>query len=327
MVNAPFAGDGIGYPVEYDGQRITIDVAFLRKCKLLGNPLSGANRLNETTVIKSGEAVRMAEAAAMRLVAEKTSIPVPRALDAYVQEHDGRGVIIIVYIVGETLDKPWPSYNQEQKDAIIAQLRSYLDELRSVRGDGISVSAVDGSPCNDQFFETDDATESGPFATEAEFHEGIAAALRARGEVDGWCPTVSRFLASLTGHKCVLNHGDLAPRNVLVRDDKIVAIIDWELASFYPDYWEYIKCFLYADWGSAGITEGIPDRILTPRLAELAYLLHARDIVSRWLPRFPTDRSSTYTDVPCLHWWLITSAPSSRHTAGHLPSLDTRSTR
>ncbi len=33
-------------------------------------------------------------------------------------------------------------------------------------------------------------------------------------------------------------HGDFNSLNVLVKDDNIVGIIDWEMAGWYPDYWE-----------------------------------------------------------------------------------------
>ena len=74
-------GDGIGYPVSYDGKRLIVDNKLLSKCQVLA-PYSGAFRLNDNTVIKTGDAVSMGEAAAMRLVSEKTSIPTPKVFDA-----------------------------------------------------------------------------------------------------------------------------------------------------------------------------------------------------------------------------------------------------
>lgn len=37
----------------------------------------------------------------------------------------------------------------------------------------------------------------------------------------------------------VFSHGDLNAHNILVRGDKVVAIVDWEGASWFPHYWEY----------------------------------------------------------------------------------------
>jgi thiamine kinase-like enzyme len=42
----------------------------------------------------------------------------------------------------------------------------------------------------------------------------------------------------------VFTHCDLNPTNILVREDKIVGIIDWEFAGWYPSYWEYTSAWL-----------------------------------------------------------------------------------
>ncbi|CAJ2505427.1 Uu.00g128210.m01.CDS01 [Anthostomella pinea] len=39
----------------------------------------------------------------------------------------------------------------------------------------------------------------------------------------------------------VFMHPDLAQRNVMVRPDGSVCIIDWEVSGWYPLYWEYLK--------------------------------------------------------------------------------------
>lgn len=43
-------------------------------------------------------------------------------------------------------------------------------------------------------------------------------------------------------HQIVLTHGDLHAINVLARPGVgVVAIIDWELAGFYPEYLEMVR--------------------------------------------------------------------------------------
>ena len=41
--------------------------------------------------------------------------------------------------------------------------------------------------------------------------------------------------------KIVFSHGDLNLHNIVVKDGDIVALLDWECAGWYPEYWEYIK--------------------------------------------------------------------------------------
>lgn len=41
----------------------------------------------------------------------------------------------------------------------------------------------------------------------------------------------------------VFTHGDINPRNIVVRDNKIVALLGWSCAGWYPQWWEYVKFF------------------------------------------------------------------------------------
>ncbi|RAH70030.1 uncharacterized protein BO66DRAFT_438735 [Aspergillus aculeatinus CBS 121060] len=53
-------------------------------------------------------------------------------------------------------------------------------------------------------------------------------------------------------HEIVFTHGDFAPRNILVEGDRVTAVLDWEDAGWYPEYWEYIKAMQHLkpipDW-------------------------------------------------------------------------------
>lgn len=240
------------------------------------NPrFSNVYKLNEHTVVKFGDAVRMAEAAALRFVRQRTSIPVPEVFDAYVPDGNKNGCIVMEYIDGKRLDEVWDSYDEAQKEGIISQLRGYFNELRSIQG--TFVGSVDGTHCEDQFF-SDDRTAYGPFDSEAAFNDGLIRAVRARGS-HSWADMVVRFIKALPSHRIVFTHNDLAPRNILVRDAKVVAIVDWELSGFYPEYWEYVKAYFWPDWQSPWVTERIVDKIIDPFVLELGYMLHARDII------------------------------------------------
>jgi len=45
----------------------------------------------------------------------------------------------------------------------------------------------------------------------------------------------------------VLSHGDFHAGNIMVKDGKIEAIIDWELAGYYPWWFEYHRNRIVAD--------------------------------------------------------------------------------
>lgn len=46
-----------------------------------------------------------------------------------------------------------------------------------------------------------------------------------------------------SGHRVMFTHGDLSQHNILVKDNKITGLIDWEYSGWFPEYWEYIKFF------------------------------------------------------------------------------------
>lgn len=58
------------------------------------------------------------------------------------------------------------------------------------------------------------------------------------GLMKGIPPAMKRVLARRlrTDHRVVFTHGSLAPRNIIARDGKIVALLGW-----YLEYWEYVK--------------------------------------------------------------------------------------
>lgn len=65
----------------------------------------------------------------------------------------------------------------------------------------------------------------------------------------------------------VFTHADLNPFNILIRDEKVVGIIDWEFAGWYPFYWEYTSA-----WHGNITRTGWQDRLdqfLEPCPAEL----------------------------------------------------------
>ncbi|KFA81645.1 hypothetical protein S40288_09171, partial [Stachybotrys chartarum IBT 40288] len=44
---------------------------------------------------------------------------------------------------------------------------------------------------------------------------------------------------AVRGHAPVFTHGDLQRKNLLLREDGTVVMLDWEAAGWYPSFWEY----------------------------------------------------------------------------------------
>lgn len=234
-------------------------------------------RVDDQTVVKLCHPLRLAEAHAMRLVREKTSVPVPKVYDAYIDNSTSksRGVIVMEYVKGDVLADVWDTLSREQRSSIIAQLHHFMNQLRSIKSDFIG--SVDNTSCDDPIFSVDFGG-FGPYKTEQEFNEGIIRALKLSN--DGtWSRHVARLVNSMSSHEIVLTHADFSPRNILVQGDKVVAIIDWEMSGFYPAYWEYVKAMYHPEWKSGWIMDGAVEKILKPYYLEHAVLLHVQAVV------------------------------------------------
>ena len=152
---------------------------------------------------------------------------------------DGKNHISMDYVEGDTLSKVWLSFSGDQKLDIARQLRDILKGIRSIElPEGTRIGAYAGDQIRDtRVYDTHTAPAC---RDEKEFNDYLITSLIPR------TPPVLRsaFARRLrTNHSIVFTHGDLAPRNIIVRDGKIVALLDWEVAGWYPEYWEYVKYF------------------------------------------------------------------------------------
>ena len=80
--------------------------------------------------------------------------------------------------------------------------------------------------------------EDGPFDSEKQFNEFIL------GDIVKSAPDLLRHYAKfalMEDHEIVFTHADFAPRNILVEGGRVTAILDWEYAGWYPEYWEHIQ--------------------------------------------------------------------------------------
>lgn len=195
--------------------------------------------------IKIGRSVSFAEANALRFVAKHTSIPVPRVHHAFT--HKGRAYVVMERIRGETIAKRWRLLSDTSKMSIYSQLKEMIEELRSIPSPHHGVSNLDGGPIHDD--RLPHTSSWGPFGTLTEFHLALrnditSQSLQAPND-NPPSPTVISDVQKLIAfhdsvlHPPVLTHGDLSSFNILVRDDNVVGIIDWETAGWLPYYWEY----------------------------------------------------------------------------------------
>lgn len=241
-------------------------------------------KLESKTVIKVGNRHRISEAAAMRFVRSKTNIPVPEVYDAYLDQEDPeKALLVMEHIEGDVLRDVWDDMCSSQKEEVVLQLKGFLDELRSIKGDFIG--SVDGAACEDPLFDQDPEVIYGPYNTEAAFNDGIIRTMKSTvpgsrepSSQEAFVEMVADMVRAMPGHDIVLTHGDIAPRNILVHGSKIVAVLDWELTGFYPEYWEYVKALYLPDWDQNWIRERAVDKCMKPYHIEHAVMRQVNDL-------------------------------------------------
>ncbi|OAA59559.1 Protein kinase-like domain protein [Niveomyces insectorum RCEF 264] len=189
-------------------------------------------------VRKSSKGSKEQEAEALR-VAEAGGVPVPHVHGTGVDPADGWDWLAMDYVDGQPLSELWDGMTAADKSAVAGQLRAILQTMRAMPPPPQHIGGMRaGDPLRDLRAHFPHA---GPACRDeaafnayllSDFHPQTAKPIRA---------AFARRLR--TDHRVVLTHGDLAPRNVLVKDGTVVALIDWEEAGWYPEYWEYVKFF------------------------------------------------------------------------------------
>ncbi|KAK7413102.1 hypothetical protein QQX98_008050 [Neonectria punicea] len=203
-------------------------------------------RIQQRFVMKFGVDVQPVEAYNMLYVAKSTTVPVPKVYAIY-QRQEKQSIITYIamqYVQGTTLSNLWGSLDQARKTSIAKTLRAYFDQLRQLKHPGFFGNINGGPPLDDIFSATRGTNEiKTSFATEDELIDwiiriysletGERMAHKAR-YYQYVLPTVLRGDGTP-----IFTHNDLQRKNIIIQDNGVLVIIDWEFASWYPTYWEY----------------------------------------------------------------------------------------
>ncbi len=181
----------------------------------------------------SMENCRRNEAMSLALIRELTTIPVPRVVQVSqtVGRPDwaGSAYLATEYIPGRTLDECWHSLGILAKARIIWTLRDYVAQLRTLKRR--APGPLDKACAFEGYYFSEEG--AGPFETYEEMMQWFNRAI----EIGNRRPVgekydVSPFTAS---DRLVFCHQDLCLRNMLLGDDGVLYVLDWEWAGFYPE--------------------------------------------------------------------------------------------
>jgi aminoglycoside phosphotransferase (APT) family kinase protein len=214
---------------------------FASLCKYKQAVPPGIEFVDADTVRKSGTVFQLQhEVEAMRYVQSNTSLPVPTVLETHLNgERGADGWILMTRLPGQQLDRCWSAMHAASRAETIRQLKLCLDELHRIRPPAPAwIGSCSRGPAYDHRF--DYQTTYGPFSSVGEFHDFLVAPVR-RSPQPGW---VDRFRPLLPDHhEIVFCHADFWGGNILVEPSSgvVTGILDWEMAGFWPAWWEYRK--------------------------------------------------------------------------------------
>ncbi|OCK73105.1 kinase-like protein [Lepidopterella palustris CBS 459.81] len=155
----------------------------------------------------------------------------------------GYNLMFMSYVPGKSLDKTWPTLNEEQKISLRDQLDKILVELRSLPcPEGTLLGGLDGHGCKDMRRQLRRNLE--PITHHKEFEDFLFSKPHFGSRV--YIEFIRSLFPSDHNPRCVFTHGDLRLENIIVDINPngwptIAGIVDWEVSGFYPEYWESLK--------------------------------------------------------------------------------------
>lgn len=215
------------------------DIIYQRNERIVKKCYKEINGKKELCVLKEN-LNNPFEAEMMIYIKNNTNIPVPKVFD-YGKKKENNYYILMEFIEGDTLEKVIGKISDSEKESIINQLGKYIYEMREHNFKFIC--SINNNPCNELFV---DDNLFGPFNTLEEFNNYRIEKLIIDDKIfEDYLNKSKKFKTNF-----ILSHNDIGPYNIIVKNNKIVSILDWELSGFYPDYWEYNRTHFHSGYSN-----------------------------------------------------------------------------
>lgn len=174
----------------------------------------------------------------LKILEQHTSVPAPTLIDTF-DDKESKYMIMTV-IRGQTLSDIFHRMSYPQRDQLAADLRGIVRQLRSIPNDTPYLFANTlGGPIIDHRLPDG---KCNPCHTETEFNNHL---------IHKYVGNPTKDLvehAHSRNHRSFLSHCDLNPTNILIEQGRLSGIVDWECASYVPEYWEFTKA-MHGVWG------------------------------------------------------------------------------
>ena len=201
--------------------------------------------LGDGTIVKYGPRVHKYEGQVLRMVQDHTTtVPLPKLVDIVTDPTTGVTYIVQQKLPGTLLSTIISTTDESTLENIGSELRTFLNELSKLDGDGKHLGLLGRPGCFDH----------GVFARydRRNWNGGCMEGINTAEDFVRWIGDYTSFGLSREErdnyinefqfhHPTIFSHGDLQPENILVNEGRVSGIIDWECAGWYPYFWnDYI---------------------------------------------------------------------------------------
>ncbi|KAL2824250.1 kinase-like domain-containing protein [Aspergillus cavernicola] len=224
---------------------------------------------NPNIFVKFGRYVTVAEAQCLWMVqrAFQGTVPVPELFGWRVDD-EGYVFIYMQLIEGQMLLDRWDDLHGTDKEVMRNQLYEIIRSLRQLsQKSGKYIGSINCQKVPDYVFQS--LAEAGPFPNIKEFNDWFSSLAQSRLPASlKYKDPYRDFLPD--GGDIKFTHADLHRGNIMISSTapfRVIAIVDWGQAGWYPDYWEYCKA-LYTCWYEDEWRRDWIDKFLHPRLQE-----------------------------------------------------------
>lgn len=219
----------------------------LRKAKIIyqcGNRIVWV--MENVYILKRTQYTINSEAATHRFITANTPIPCPRVFGEWLSRDRSQHFLLEERAGGVTLGQCWPQLSSEDKIYLAQQVADYMSKLAR-RFRGRRIESVSGQALPINCFVPDNSGSRGflhgRWRTDDDiFDNEFLPALERTGLPSPIIKAVRATMPPCQG-QLALTHCDLYVGNIMVDPDRAVvtAIIDWESAGYWPEWFQYAR--------------------------------------------------------------------------------------
>ncbi|KAK4152005.1 kinase-like domain-containing protein [Chaetomidium leptoderma] len=185
------------------------------------------------------------EAATHQFLAERTAIPAPIAYGEWLSSDRRYHYLLEGHIAGQTLGDCWGQLSMDDKIDIAEQITAYMSRLSRFTSD--RMQSISGTRLPNNCFVARPADPrghlSGRWTSDDDiFQYEFRPALVRSGVSAELIGALRRAMPPCRG-ELAFTHCDLYVGNIMVdpRRGRVTAIIDWESAGFWPEWFQYAR--------------------------------------------------------------------------------------